>query len=234
MLVATIVNKRKFSSLEYLCAFSVCVGLVMFAAADWKLTPTFNPFGLLLVILSVIADSILPNAQEKLFSSGCTRLEVTFYSNLFTLVAMTFTTFMSGDLLGILRLAMSDTTLATYMCVYTFVAYVAVSSFMLIVKRYGAVTGVLTATARKGMTLILSFLIFPKAFSWYYVFGALLVLGGLLASSLLKISKKSTKHDTQQQVMIEVSRENEKDKLLTFTDVEKADARAPKTDEKNC
>lgn len=234
MLVATIVNERKFSSLEYLCALSVCVGLVMFAAADWKLTPTFNPFGLLLVILSVIADSILPNAQEKLFSSGCTRLEVTFYSNLFTLVAMTFTTFMSGDFLGILRLAMSDTTLATYMCVYTFVAYVAVSSFMLIVKRYGAVTGVLTATARKGMTLILSFLIFPKAFSWYYVFGALLVLGGLLASSLLKMNKKSTKHDTQQKVMIEVSRDNEKDKLLSFTDVEKADARAPKTDEKNC
>jgi len=193
MLIATIINKRVFSSLEYVCGFAVCAGLVFFAAADWKLTPTFNPFGLVLVSISVIADSILPNAQEKLFVNGSSRLEVTFYSNFFTLIAMTCTTLMSGDLIGIVTLAASDPSLTLYMVVYTMVAYVAISFFMQIVKRFGAVTGVLCATARKGMTLILSFLLFPKIFSWYYVFGATLVLGGLLSSSLIKLNKRAGK-----------------------------------------
>jgi adenosine 3'-phospho 5'-phosphosulfate transporter B3 len=46
------------------------------------------------------------------------------------------------------------------------------------------------------MTLILSFLLFPKPFSWFYVFGATLVLGGLMASSLFKIKKKKNQEQT--------------------------------------
>lgn len=190
MVVATIINKRKFSSTEYTCAIAVCAGLVLFAAADWRLTPSFSPTGLILVFLSVIADSITPNLQENLFKQGCSRLEVTLYSNFFTLVAMTFTTLMSGDLVGILKHAMEDRQLLTYMMIYTSIAYVAISAFMSIVKRFGAVVGVLLSTARKGMTLILSFLLFPKPFSWCYAAGAALVFGGILASSLMKQKKK--------------------------------------------
>merc|ERR1711982_162188 len=99
---------------------------------------------------------------------------------------MGWTTFLSGDLKGVLHAASQDRTLVIYMILYTSVSYFAISTFMMIVKRYGAVTGVLLATARKAMTLILSFIFFPKQFSWGYVFGSILVLGGLLFSSLLK------------------------------------------------
>ena len=51
----------------------------------------------------------------------------------------------------------------------------------------------LLGTARKAMSLILSFLFFPKAFSWYYVLGASLVLGGLTVASLTK--KLNNKND---------------------------------------
>ena len=191
MIIASIVNKRVFSSLEYVLAFAVCLGMILFAAADWQLTPTFHPIGLVLVSLSVVADSILPNAQESLFNCGSTRLEVTLFSNFFTLIAMTLSTLLSGDLLGFIGYIMGQRTLYLYMGVYTLISYIAVSFFMQIVKKFGAVTGVLAGTARKAMTLILSFVIFPKEFSWYYVFGASLVLGGLLASSLVKIQKKA-------------------------------------------
>ena len=192
MIIATLINKRIFKSYEYACAISISLGVVIFAAVDWKLTPSFHPFGLVLVSLSVFADAVLPNAQERLFRLGSSRLEVTFYTNFFTLVAMTLTTLASGDLVGVFKLAMSsDTNLITYMIVYTFVAYIAISAFMMIVKKYGGVTAVLLSTARKGMTLILSFILFPKAFSWYYVLGAILVLGGLLVVSLGKQLMKS-------------------------------------------
>ncbi len=103
---------------------------------------------------------------------------------------MTVTTYLSGDLIGIIRHATNDHQLALYMAVYTFVAYIAISVHMTVVKRFGGVAAVVLATARKGMTLVLSFILFPKAFSWYYVLGAILVLGGLLVHSLIKIHNK--------------------------------------------
>jgi adenosine 3'-phospho 5'-phosphosulfate transporter B3 len=107
---------------------------------------------------------------------------------------MTVTTLISGDLIGLFYFAQTSTVLCHYIIVYTFVAYIAISIHMNVVRRFGGVAAVLVATGRKGMTLVLSFVLFPKAFSWYYVMGALLVLGGLLLSSLIKINEKKKKN----------------------------------------
>lgn len=76
MAVASVVHKKIFSSVEYFCAFCVCLGLVCFAGAEWNLAPSFHPIGLAFVSLSVFADAVLPNAQERLFKMGSSRLEV--------------------------------------------------------------------------------------------------------------------------------------------------------------
>ena len=103
---------------------------------------------------------------------------------------MTITTLLSGDLVGMFIFAKSNAQLCHYIAIYTFVAYIAISIHMNVVRRFGGVAAVLLATGRKGMTLVLSFVLFPKAFSWYYVMGAVLVLGGLFLSSLVKINEK--------------------------------------------
>ena len=190
MMIASLVHRKIFTTIEYACATAICTGLVLFAAADWELTPSFHPVGLALVTLSVCADAILPNAQERLFRLGSSRLEVTVYTNTFTLLIMTASTLASGDLLGVLRQMTENRDLAVYFGVYTLVAYLAISLHMTVVKRYGGVAAVLIATGRKGMTLVLSFLLFPKGFSWFYPAGAFLVLGGLLLSSLVKMNVK--------------------------------------------
>jgi solute carrier family 35 (adenosine 3'-phospho 5'-phosphosulfate transporter), member B3 len=195
MVVATIVHRKVFTVTEYLCALAVCAGLIFFAAADWSLTPTFHPIGLIFVSLSVCADAILPNAQEGLFRLGSSRMEVTYYTNVFTLMAMTVMTYLSGDLLGLISLARNNTTLQAYMYIYTFIAFIAISLHMSVVKKFGGVAAVVLATGRKGLTLILSFVLFPKAFSWFYVVGAALVLGGLLIQSLAHIRAKKNKRE---------------------------------------
>lgn len=199
MMIATIINKKIFSTIEYLCAFSISLGLIVFTVVDWTLAPAFHPIGILFVSISVCADAILPNMQERLFRKGSSRLEVTCYTNLFTLIIMTITSFMSGDLGSLVQLVLSDRNdggmLTIYISVYTLISYVAVSSFMIIVKKYGGVTAVLLGTARKAMTLILSFCFFPKVFSFYYVIGTILVLGGLLVGALVKQRKSKLKLD---------------------------------------
>ena len=130
MLMSTIVNKQTFNTVQYCAALAICLGLVLYAAADWTLAPSFRPFGLVLVLLSVVADSVLPNAQEKLFKEGASRSEVTFYTNVLVLGVMTVSTLMSGDLVSTLRFALENTHCASYLVLYTGVSYAAITTHM--------------------------------------------------------------------------------------------------------
>lgn len=190
MIIASIIHRQVYTVLEYICAIAACTGLVMFAAAEWDLSPNFHPIGLILVSASVVADAVLPNAQETLFKQGSSRLEVTFYTNIFVLAIMTVTTFISNDLIPSLEKIYNSHQLKVYFIIYTFIAYVAISFHMNVVKRFGGVAAVLVATGRKAMTLILSFILFPKGFSWFYPIGSILVLGGLTISSLAKMYER--------------------------------------------
>ena len=53
-------------------------------------------------------------------------------------------------------------TTAAYLLLYTLLAYVAISLHMTMVKQFGSVAAVLVGNSRKSMTIILSFLLFPK------------------------------------------------------------------------
>jgi solute carrier family 35 (adenosine 3'-phospho 5'-phosphosulfate transporter), member B3 len=216
MAVAGCLHHRKFTILEYICAVAACLGLCCFAAADsygttWGTSTTSETalstssstaildrsLGLFLVSASVVADAILPNAQEKVFRTyKSSRLEVTLYTNIYTLAVMTLTTYLSGDLVGAVSQMMTNRILLYHYLLYTFIAYIAISFHMAVVKRYGGVAAVLVATGRKAMTLIVSFVLFPKRFTILYPIGAILVLGGLAVASLAKIQSKGRKqHD---------------------------------------
>jgi len=213
MFIGGIINGRVFSPSEYFAALFVCTGLVLFAAADWNNSPSFHPVGLVLVSASVVADSILPNVQERLFRLGSSRLEVTVFTNVFTLIVMTMSTAVSGDLQGTLRLAARDRRAALYMMTYISVSYVAISFHMHIVRRFGGVTAVLTATVRKAMTIALSFILFPKNFSWFYVMGTFMVLGGGLFASL---SKRSGGNEATKTEVSSIENVDEKDSAEEF------------------
>lgn len=49
-----------------------------------------------------------------------------------------------------------------YQVTYAVLSHVAIAAHMMVLKEYGGVTAVLVGTARKAMTISLSFLIFPK------------------------------------------------------------------------
>lgn len=54
------------------------------------------------------------------------------------------------------------------------------------IKEFGGIATVLIGNARKAMTIILSFILFPKPGSIYYLVGGTLVFGGLTLSAYSK------------------------------------------------
>jgi len=229
-------NAKRFTAVEVGSAMAVCAGLITFAAGDWSLSqPQFHPFGLTLVTLSVFADAVLPNAQEKLFRTyDASKSEVMFFTNIYCLVVQTGSAFLSGDLMGMFHFVMGkpkvqemnyftsfmggtnststiqqkvlmedvEETIATpesgeirqvfilYIVAYILISWIAVSAHTAVVKKFGGVAAVFVGTARKGMTLILSFVLFPKESNWKYAVGAILVLVGLTIASLEKQKNK--------------------------------------------
>lgn len=75
-------------------------------------------------------------------------------------------------------------------------AYLAVTCHMTLVHELGAVAAVVVGNARKALTIVLSFILFPKPFSIFYIIGVLLVFG----SAILHVVMKEEKHKAAPQL----------------------------------
>lgn len=67
---------------------------------------------------------------------------------------------------------------------------------MTLLQKYGGIAAVLVGNFRKALTIYLSFLLFPKPESVWYVVGALCVFGGLLAQEYTRELKKQQRAQT--------------------------------------
>lgn len=134
----------------------------------------------------MIADAFLPNFQERVFSFGSSRIEVTYYTNVLCLAAMTFFFTLSGDLQEAFTYAFSNSYAMLIMSIYTFLAYIAINFHMALVQEFGGIVTVLVGNTRKAITIVLSFILFPKPLSIYYVFGGVFVFGSLVGNAIMK------------------------------------------------
>ena len=76
------------------------------------------------------------------------------------------------------------------MALYTVISHVAITCHMTLVQRFGGVAAVLVGNFRKALTIYLSFLLFPKPRSIWYVVGGVCVFGGLLGQEYTRERRK--------------------------------------------
>lgn len=197
MLIAVTYNKKKVKPFEFMFGALISVGMIIFATADFQVSPKFDMFGIILVSISVVADAFLPNYQERVFSHGSSRIEVTYFTNILCLGGMTIFFSMTGDLQKATAYAFANPHALFLMSVYTVVAYVAITFHMALVKEFGGITTVLVGNTRKALTIVASFLLFPKPGSWMYVVGGILVFGSLVGNAYMKDRDKRVNKDEQ-------------------------------------
>jgi hypothetical protein len=93
-----------------------------------------------------------------------------------------------------MRAAYDNPYLAFLMSAYTVIAYLAITCHMTMVKEFGGIATVVIGNARKALTIVLSFALFPKTGSWLYILGGLLVFGSLTANAYMKEKDHAHKH----------------------------------------
>ncbi|VBB28373.1 unnamed protein product [Acanthocheilonema viteae] len=142
-----IIQGKRYSFIDFAAAFLMSFGLIIFILGDSVISPMFNPFGYVMISIALLFDAIIGNVQEK---------------SLHTYKATTN--------------EMHPLQTYGYGILFSISGYLGLNVVLSLVRTQGALTAVTITTARKAITIILSFLFFSKPFVTQYFWGALLIL----------------------------------------------------------
>mmetsp|Transcript_42265 Transcript_42265/g.112854 ORF Transcript_42265/g.112854 Transcript_42265/m.112854 type:complete len:294 (+) Transcript_42265:169-1050(+) len=186
MLFGVVFYGKRYKLSEYGVMGVLVLGLVIFMGADATTSPDFDPIGVVLILASLMVDACIINLQEYMFNHfQSDEEEMIFMSyaggSLVLLLICMATGEMSEGLAFIDQHGASRINIVIF--IYAACGFCGVSCVAALTKRFGALTAALTTTARKAITILLSFLIFPKPFVFGHACGAVLFISGLLARS---------------------------------------------------
>ena len=214
MILGACVTGRYHTSRQYVAALVMGLGLAILTAADVT-TSDFHTgdvhhvvvvpvgssiFGLgayigpILLGISVIFDSIIPNLQEQLLQ--VTRVQpslMILVSNAIMCIVLLMYTFYSGELRTAYMYCIAHPSASIVLLAQGVCAYLGLRCYLIIIRDHGGVIGVLLANARKVVTIILSFILFAKPFNREHVGGLVLVCLGVYLGSMKTTTRKKKK-----------------------------------------
>jgi adenosine 3'-phospho 5'-phosphosulfate transporter B3 len=182
MIVSIFFFKKTYSVSDYCSALLLCVGTALFVydptAPSSSTTSLLSP-GVGLLVAAVMCDAFLPNVQKQMMNSVSPE-ELMVNSNLLGFLLVALYMLYSGsmlDLLHVLTTAEDSLRLCLALAGIGFSLASAVFCYTHLIQEAGPIVAVGVATIRKVVTLVLSYVVFPKPLSWVEV-GALCLIGG--------------------------------------------------------
>jgi adenosine 3'-phospho 5'-phosphosulfate transporter B3 len=184
-------HKRPRAS-EVVSVVLIVFGLIGISLGDFRGKNKFDLPGLVAVVLSLCFDALASNMEEKVMSHyGATQSE---------LISMIYS--MGALLIGVMAVAtgqMSDgiekvvaqPLSLVYLFLFAVLGALGIQFVYLVMKVFGSLVTVMTTSLRKGLTVILSFVVFKdKKFTTWHGWAILLLSTGTGLNIYLKTAKK--------------------------------------------
>lgn len=178
--------RRKYPFHEYISAVLLIVGLILFTLADAQTSPNFSSIGVLMISGALVMDSFLGNLQEAIFTMNpeTTQMEMLFCSTVvgfpFLLVPMILT----GELFKAWNSCLQHPYVYGVLVFEAMATFVGQVSVLSLIAMFGAATTAMITTARKAVTLLLSYMIFTKPLTEQHGTGLLLIAMGIILKML--------------------------------------------------
>ncbi|KAF5734839.1 hypothetical protein HS088_TW15G00334 [Tripterygium wilfordii] len=178
--------RRKYPFHEYISALLLVVGLIFFTLADANTSPNFSIIGVIMISGALIMDSFLGNLQEAIFTMNpaTTQMEMLFCSTVvgmpFLLLPMIFT----GELFRAWSSCYQHPYVYGVLVFEAMATFVGQVSVLSLIALFGAATTAMITTARKAVTLLLSYIIFTKPMTEQHGTGLLLISMGIILKML--------------------------------------------------
>ncbi|KAH7549491.1 hypothetical protein ACOSP7_025701 [Xanthoceras sorbifolium] len=178
--------RRKYPVHEYISALLLVVGLILFTLADAQTSPNFSIIGVLMISGALVMDSFLGNLQEAIFNMNpdTTQMEMLFCSTVVGLPFLLVPMILTGELFR------AWNSCSQHLYVYGVLVFEAMATFvgqvsvLSLIALFGAATTAMITTARKAVTLLLSYLIFTKPLTEQHGTGLLLIAMGIILKML--------------------------------------------------
>ena len=210
MALGKCVTGKTHTALQYIAALIMGMGLAVLTAADLftskkmrlqssiqsinqesSLSSSSSLLGPILLGISTILDSAVPNLQEQLLQSAKVNTsELIFVSNAIMCLVLVVYTVYSGELIAAWNYCRQHVDASMILVGQGLCAYFGLQSYLAIIRDHGGVSGVLFANARKVCTILLSFLLFSKPFNVRHFLGMILVFLGVYLGYMGKQQQK--------------------------------------------
>lgn len=166
---------RRYALLEYVAAILTVASATLFGLGDMDADPQFSWIGIVVVLFSLVADSMHSNSQETLLQDHrATLRETMVFTNMFSGLGALTVSIITGEFPGAMAFCARHPTVFLIMAAHAIVNYLGVLCFVTSIKKFGVVLATTVTTIRKIVTVLLSFFIFPKPLTDRYVAGLLL------------------------------------------------------------
>ncbi|XP_012475149.1 UDP-galactose/UDP-glucose transporter 4 isoform X2 [Gossypium raimondii] len=173
--------RRKYPPHEYVSAILLVLGLVLFSLADAQTSPSFSVIGVIMVIGALVMDSFLGNLQEAIFNMNpeTTQMEMLFCSTVVGLPLLIPPMVLTGEVFE------AWNSCSEHLYVYGVLVFEAMATFigqvsvLSLIAIFGAATTAMVTTARKAVTLLLSYMIFTKPLTQQHGTGLILIAMGI-------------------------------------------------------
>lgn len=222
--------RRKYPVHEYVSAVLLVVGLIVFTLADAQTSPNFSSIGVFMISGALIMDSFLGNLQEAIFTMNpqTTQMEMLFCSTVVGLPFLIPPMLFTGELFKAWNSCSQHLYLYGVLIFEAMATFIGQVSVLSLIAIFGAATTAMVTTARKAVTLLLSYMIFTKPLTGQHGTGLLLIAMGIVlkllpehkpynrASNLPSADKngKSTYNQEEMRKELEYEGEDEENRLL--------------------
>jgi len=185
MIYGVVVYNKKYSRRDWVAMVLLVCGLVVFMRADIKTSPSLHPLGIALISGSLLLDAAILNLQDHCFAHfGSDEDEVVFVSYAGGSAVLLAACVGSGELETALafmdsHFAGSPAFAGFSLLSFATCGYFGVVCVTALTRRFGPLVAALTTTVRKALTLVLSFVLFPKPVVPGHWVGALFFLAGI-------------------------------------------------------
>lgn len=186
--VVALSSKVRTSAAEVVSAMSIVLGLILFtyATAESKRSEPSTSgadmmVGVAAIVTAVCCDALLYIGEEKycFHTHECSNTEVILYCNAFATAYSAATLVTSGQLAESVAFAATTPALLGLVLLYSLCNFGGTTFLLQIVSDFGSSTAVVVTSTRKMITVLCSYLVYPKPFTLLHFAGLVGVSYGI-------------------------------------------------------
>lgn len=195
MMMGFVVLKKTYSALEYLCASLLAIGIIIFTLGNSSASPSFQPLGVFLGLLSLVTDALVGNNQERLMNhEGVSESEIIQSMNGCGFVVGFVFSIVSGYFPEAFSFCAEHPHIYVPILLNGVSCYLALNVIAMLVNKFGTVVTVMVTSTRKVFTIVLSYMFFPKPITPAHVVGVLVVVLAIVLEVIIKTRRSRSSH----------------------------------------